>query len=89
LGTDGLILPVNFAAWVASSEIAVPPGRLSRTQIYSELAEPPIMRYYVWNSAKKAFDVYTINKGHVGGGLQIRVADLDADGDIDIVVAGK
>ena len=47
------------------------------------------MRYYVWNAAKKAFDGYTINRGQVGGGLQIRTADLDADGDIDIVVAGK
>ena len=52
-------------------------------------AEPPIMRYYVWDGEKKAFDAYTINKGEVGAGLQIRTADLDADGDIDIVVAGK
>ena len=52
-------------------------------------AEPPIMRYYVWNSQKKAFDAHTINEGQVGGGLQIRTGDLDADGDIDIVVAGK
>jgi hypothetical protein len=52
-------------------------------------AEPPIMRYYVWNAQKRAFDGYTINEGQVGGGLQIRTADLDADGDIDIVVAGK
>jgi len=51
--------------------------------------EPPIMRYYVWNAANQAFDGYTINQGQVGGGLQIRTADLDADGDIDIVVAGK
>ena len=52
-------------------------------------AEAPIMRYYVWNSQKKAFDAHTINEGQVGGGLQIRTGDLDADGDIDIVVAGK
>ncbi len=52
-------------------------------------AEPPTMRYYVWNSEKKRFDGYTINQGQVGAGLQIRTADLDADGDIDIVVAGK
>jgi len=30
-----------------------------------------------------------IYEGTVGVGLQIRTADLDADGDIDIVVAGK
>jgi len=52
-------------------------------------AEPPIMRYYVWNPQKKSFKGYTINKGQVGAGMQIRTADLDADGDIDIVVAGK
>ena len=52
-------------------------------------SEPPIMRYYVWNAKTKAFDGYTINEGHVGAGLQIRTADIDADGDIDIVVAGK
>jgi hypothetical protein len=52
-------------------------------------AEPPMMRYYVWNKTKKAFDAYTINQGQVGAGLQIRTADLDADGDTDIVVAGK
>lgn len=51
--------------------------------------EPPIMRYYVWDSAKKSFKGYTINEGQVGAGLQIRTADLDDDGDIDIVVAGK
>jgi hypothetical protein len=51
--------------------------------------EPPIMRYYVWNADKKAFDGYTINEGEVGAGLQIRTADIDDDGDIDIVVAGK
>jgi VCBS repeat protein len=51
--------------------------------------EPPIMRYYVWKPQKKAFESYTINKGQVGAGLQIRTADLDADGDIDIIVAGK
>ena len=52
-------------------------------------SEPPVMRYYVWDAKKKSFDAYTINEGQVGGGLQIRTADLDADGDIDIVVAGK
>jgi len=51
--------------------------------------EPPIMRYYVWNAEKKAFDGYTMNEGQAGCGLQIRTADIDADGDIDVVVAGK
>jgi len=49
----------------------------------------PQMRYYVWNSKEKSFDAYTINRGEVGIGLQIRTADLDGDGDTDIVVAGK
>ncbi len=51
--------------------------------------DPPIMRYYVWNPQSKSYEGHTINEGAVGGGLQIRTADLDADGDIDIVVAGK
>ncbi|MFW6114458.1 MAG: FG-GAP repeat domain-containing protein [bacterium] len=51
--------------------------------------EPPIMRYYVWDAESGSFDAYTINEGEVGAGLQIRTADLDADGDVDIVVAGK
>ncbi len=49
----------------------------------------PLMRYYVWNAEKKSFDAYTINRGEVGTGLQIRTADLDQDGDTDIIVAGK
>lgn len=51
--------------------------------------EPPIMRYYVWNAKAKAYEGHTINSGEVGIGLQIRTADVDADGDLDIVVAGK
>ena len=27
--------------------------------------------------------------GDVGGGLQIRVAEMDADGDLDLVASGK
>ncbi len=51
--------------------------------------EPPGMYYYVWNQNKKVFKRYTIDFGNVGAGLQIRTPDIDADGDIDIVVAGK
>ncbi|QEG41718.1 FG-GAP repeat domain-containing protein [Roseimaritima ulvae] len=51
--------------------------------------EPPIMRYYVWNAKTKAYEGHTINRGEAGIGLQIRTADIDADGDLDIVVAGK
>ena len=38
---------------------------------------------------EKAFGGYTINEGQAGGGLQVRTADLDGDGDLDIVAAGK
>ncbi|PHR95063.1 MAG: hypothetical protein COA78_30905 [Blastopirellula sp.] len=51
--------------------------------------EPPIVCYYVWDQAAKKFDRYVANRGEVGIGLQIRTADIDGDGDIDIVVAGK
>jgi len=51
--------------------------------------EPPGMYYYVWSQENESFTRYTIDYGNVGIGLQIRTADIDADGDIDIVVAGK
>jgi len=51
--------------------------------------EPPLVCYYVWNSDSEDFTRYMINEGEVGIGLQIRTADLDDDGDLDIVLAGK
>ena len=50
--------------------------------------EPPETCYYVL-SPKGGFTKHTINRGEVGIGLQIRTADIDADGDLDIVLAGK
>jgi hypothetical protein len=50
--------------------------------------EPPIICYYSIDPAGK-FTRHIINEGNVGIGLQIRTADLDGDGDIDIVVPGK
>ena len=51
--------------------------------------EPPLVCYYAWDKATNTFKQHMINKGQVGIGLQIRTADMDADGDIDIVLAGK
>ncbi|RMF41622.1 MAG: VCBS repeat-containing protein [Planctomycetota bacterium] len=51
--------------------------------------DPPVMRYYQWDATADRFVGYTINRGEVGTGLQIRTADIDDDGDTDIVVAGK
>ncbi len=51
--------------------------------------EPPIVRYYVWDAESKQYQGHTINRGKVGIGLQIRSADIDSDGDVDLVVAGK
>ncbi len=51
--------------------------------------DPPAMYYYVWDQATKSFEKFPIIESRVGIGLQIRTADLDGDGDIDIVVAGK
>lgn len=51
--------------------------------------EPPLVCYYVRNAQTGTFTRHIINDGDVGIGLQIRTADLDADGDTDIVLAGK
>lgn len=51
--------------------------------------EPPIVKYYVWNANAKKYDAHVIRQGDVGIGLQIRTGDIDSDGDLDIVLAGK
>jgi len=51
-------------------------------------AESPILCYYKIDAAGK-LTRFVINEGLVGVGLQIRTADLDGDGDMDIVVPGK
>jgi len=49
----------------------------------------PCIYYYKWDSEKNEFHRHTINEGRVGTGLQIRTADLNGDGKLDIAVAGK
>ena len=51
-------------------------------------ADPAIVCYYTIDAQGK-FTRHVINEGQVGIGLQIRTADLDADGDLEIIVAGK
>lgn len=51
--------------------------------------EPPCLYYYTWDPATREFTRHTIDEGRVGGGLQIRTADLNGDGRLDIAVAGK
>lgn len=50
---------------------------------------PPCIFYYTWDAATGKFTRQVIDQGHVGTGLQIRTADLDQDGRVDIAVAGK
>ena len=49
----------------------------------------PCMYYYKWNADSVSFDRFVIDEGHIGTGLQIRTADLNDDGKLDIAVAGK
>ncbi|HIJ53930.1 MAG TPA: VCBS repeat-containing protein [Planctomycetes bacterium] len=53
--------------------------------------EPACLFYYSWNSVARKFVRHTISGpgGGVGTGMQIRVADLNSDGRLDIAVAGK
>lgn len=50
---------------------------------------PPCLYYYRWDQAAMTFQRHAIDEGHVGTGLQIRTADLNNDGKVDIAVAGK
>ncbi len=51
--------------------------------------DPPCLYYYTWGKKAMKFTRHTIDVGHVGGGMQIRTADLNGDGRLDIAVAGK
>ncbi len=52
-------------------------------------ADPSAIYRYVWNEAEAKFQRYTIAEGNIGTGLFIRTADLNTDGKMDLVVAGK
>ncbi|MDP6676908.1 MAG: VCBS repeat-containing protein, partial [Pirellulales bacterium] len=51
--------------------------------------EDPVMLIYSWNPGTLQFSKNEIHRGEAGVGLQIRIADLNADGRPDIVAAGK
>ncbi|MHC5025206.1 MAG: FG-GAP repeat domain-containing protein [Planctomycetota bacterium] len=51
--------------------------------------DPPVVCYFAWSDASQSFERHDIAHGDIGIGLQIRTADLDEDGRLDIVVAGK
>lgn len=51
--------------------------------------QQPCIYYYGWDAKTLTFTRHSIEEGHVGIGLQIRTADLNGDGRLDIAVAGK
>jgi hypothetical protein len=53
--------------------------------------DPPCLYYYKWDKSALTFTRYTISPpgGGVGSGMQIRVVDMNKDGRVDVVVAGK
>ncbi|RMG35531.1 MAG: VCBS repeat-containing protein [Planctomycetota bacterium] len=53
-------------------------------------ADPPVIVYYEWDRSQGAFrGPVIIERGVVGTGLQIRSADLDGNGYVDLVLPGK
>lgn len=48
----------------------------------------PVIMYYSWDEGFKNIQKHVLAKG-AGIGLHIRTADLDKDGDIDVIVPGK
>ncbi len=51
--------------------------------------QPPCIYYFEWDQKSLKFTRHTVDEGTVGIGLQIRTADLNGDGMLDIAVAGK
>ena len=53
--------------------------------------EPECLYYYTWNKKNLTFTRHTLSPpgGGVGGGMQVRVVDLNDDGHLDVVTAGK
>lgn len=51
--------------------------------------EPGVIYYFKWDKSAKKFSKHVIAEGGPGIGLQIRVADLNGDGRLDVFCAGK
>ena len=52
-------------------------------------SEPPGLYYYDWQASSNTFERHVIEEGNVGTGLQLRVADFNGDGRLDILAPGK
>jgi hypothetical protein len=51
--------------------------------------DPAVIYYYKWNAQSASFMRFPVAEGLVGTGLQIRTADFNGNGRLDIAVAGK
>ncbi len=52
--------------------------------------DPACLYYYTWNPQEQTFTRHSISEAEgVGTGMQIRTADLNGDGRLDIAVGGK
>ncbi|HWV56678.1 MAG TPA: VCBS repeat-containing protein [Longimicrobiales bacterium] len=51
--------------------------------------DPAVIHYFDWDPATMTWTRHVIAEGDVGTGLQIRTADFNGDGRVDIAVAGK
>jgi hypothetical protein len=52
-------------------------------------SDPPVLYYYDWRRDTQTFQRHIIDEGRVGTGLQLRTADLNGDGRLDILAPGK